>query len=712
MKHDLTMKGITMTLQLALLPVDATGAASSNLIPNELHQIIGGTKSAIRPNAGSFFKTTLQTYSVDGLGNLSPMALGTDYVCADLDATATAITGQEVYKLILLINPDLTSLCSITYQAYGGVDNINICAMYNAFLAANLGTPTPLSSLGDVPTTFPPVAHEHDIADVYGMEFVTGFLANLQQAISSTTSNAKYQVVTAAIANFSTALATYNNALIVGMREHVDNVAFPHAYTAEMIGLGNVSNYGFVPIVQGEVTLPAFASPATVVASLTPLPPYKRISALHPTLTDNPHQDSQLNVPGLSNIQNLDSVITYAIGTNEYSTLLAPTATQVYLGPYPAVNAIKESTVAAYAAEYTAAVADFFTPVSTTLTSTSTINADTGTLSAGTNTTLATIAENLVPITNTLTTLGLQEFTYALVNNNAAYAAVLEQLLAIEYSNFSTKIGVTKDGYYSVPDKLPNLISWLSANNPENSLFPDTIGNVRVIKLVDKAANRSFTALPNLAPILRPSTDKTGSVPGITNGNVLAFTNGMCLNLSEGTPIYVTPGMTIIALIKTGPTASSLQLLGDPSTPEIIGVFANTGTNQSLAIETSSGWVPMSTPAGGQQNNASTILISSISPVDEAQSWFASSNAFNATLYPRGVSTPATTWPTAGYIGDPLTQIGNANFGIANVGELAELLIYDRQLSGAEVKAVVAYLQLRYSLNTALSVDFAALAAF
>ena len=132
----------------------------------------------------------------------------------------------------------------------------------------------------------------------------------------------------------------------------------------------------------------------------------------------------------------------------------------------------------------------------------------------------------------------------------------------------------------------------------------------------------------------------------------------------------------------------------------------------AAVIKTMSGWIPMTTPDQSQPSETSTILVASISPSVESQSWFASGNVFNTTLYPRGVNTPITEWPSAGYQGDPLTQIGNANFAIANVGELAELLIYDRQLSGVETQAIVTYLQLRYSLSTALAVDFAALAAF
>lgn len=710
MKHYLSTKGFMMTLQNAFLPIDTTGNASNNLLQNELHQTEGGTKSAIRPNAGSYYKTTLQVYSVDGLGNLSPLVLGTDYLPADLNQDATMITGQEVCELIILINPDLPSLFSITYQAYGGLNNINTTALYNAYLAAALGTPTPIADIAGVPVVFQPAPHIHDVADIYGMENAVGFLTDLKNAVTISPSVAKYQVVTSAIASFSTSLASYNNALLLGMREHIDTVAYPHPYTATQVGLGNVSNYGFLPIVAGGVTLPHFASPATVVASLSPLPTYR--SSTHATLTDNPHNDSVLTIPGLANVVDLGSVINYAVGTNAYVNLFSSNATQVYIGPSPAINGVKEETAAVYSAQYATATTSYFTPIETTLASATTVIAEAAAVNSSTNLTLTNITTNLATINTALAQTTLLDFTFSLINNNSAYAAVLEQLLAIEYSSFTTKTGITADGYYPLPEKLSNLVCWLSANNPDNGLFLDPIGYVRVIKLVDKAVKRSFTALPNLAPILRPSNDKTGSVPGITNGNVLSFNNGLNLTLSEGEPIYITPGMTIIAVVKSGPPNTSLQLLGNPSLPEIVGLFANTTTNQSIDIITSSGWVPMSAPAASQPSNQSTILISTISPIEEAQSWFASCNEFNAVLYPRGVSTPVTTWPSAGYIGDPLTQIGNPNFAVPNVGEVAELLIYDRQLSAAEVKAVVAYLQLRYSLSTALSVDFAALSAF
>ena len=408
----------------------------------------------------------------------------------------------------------------------------------------------------------------------------------------------------------------------------------------------------------------------------------------------------------------MGSTISYSLGTGQYTTLLSPTDTQVYLGPYPTISAITELTTATYNAQFSAANLTYFTPASTTLDAAVSTVSSSNTLNTETTSIINTITTNLTAIESTLAQVTLLDYTYSLIGNNGAYSSALQQVMDIEYSNFNTNTGITSDGYFPLPSKLAGLVCWLSANNVNNGLFPDTIGNVRVITLVDMAANRSFTSLPNTAPILRPSTDKTGSTSGITNGNVLSFTNGTSLTLSEGSPIYITPGMTIIALIKTGPVGTSLQLLGNPTSTTTLGLFANTTDNRSLTIETSAGWVPIATPPSSQPSNTSTILVGSISALEEAQCWFASGNEFNAVLYPRGVMHNTSTWPSSSYQGDPLTQIGNANFGIPNIGEFAELLIYDRQLSAAEVKAVVAYLQLRYSLATALAVDFAALSAF
>ena len=190
------------------------------------------------------------------------------------------------------------------------------------------------------------------------------------------------------------------------------------------------------------------------------------------------------------------------------------------------------------------------------------------------------------------------------------------------------------------------------------------------------------------------------------------FSNGTCLTLSSGSPVRLKPGMTIIALVRTGAAATRFELLSNPLASSFVGITAQTATNQAITVISGDSWNPLDAPANSNNSNTSGIAIASISPVSESFCWLGSSKAIVTSSYPRGVSTPSSAWPGGGYVGQPLTSIGNANFSITNVGEFAELLIYNRQLSGKEVSAVIAYLQLRYSANTALAVDLSALSAF
>ena len=699
-----------MTTQSAMLPVDNTGTAATNLISNELHQNVSTSVTFINPNAGSYFKDSMQVYSVDGLGNLTPLVNGVDYKHGDLDTEATAGTAKKVYRRILFLRPIVTSLISISYQAYGGLNNINYAALYTAFASAALGTNTPLSSIANVPLTFNPQDHVHDIRDVYGMEYFAGFLSNIQAALIASASDGKYKAITDNISAFAASLANYNMALYSGIRQHIDGTGYAHNLTAAQVGLGNIQNYSFSPMVVNGVTIPYYIDPAGLLTILNPLPSYKPTT--HATLTNNPHDDSVSNIAGLNNIVNLPSVTTYVTGAGTYKTLLSPTATQVYLCPYPAIQSVIEATTDAYAAQYTQATTNYFNQINANLASANTAINTANATNTNANAVNSSVASGITTINNDLTVIAEKCNKNALVNYNSPVAAVLEKLLTIEYTNFSSKGGITRDGFFPIPENIPNLVSWVYADNPDNTLFSDSVGNVRLIKLVDKVGSRVFTSNPSSAPIFGPSTDKTLSAPGIINGNVMKFNNGYNLTLSSGTPITLVPGMTIISVIKTAAPGTELALLTNPKAPSKVGIYGNTSDNRSISIVSGSGWIPMSAPPGGQPANKSTILVASISGTQVSNCWLASSNAFDSTTYPTGLSTPITTWPSSNYVGDPLTQIGNANYAIANAGEIAEIIIYSRQLSGAEVNAITAYLQLKYTLNTALAVDFAALSAF
>ena len=689
-----------------MLPVDNTGVLAGNLINEEYHQISGGAKSIIRPNYGAFFKAGLQIYSVSGNTTLNLMILDVDYSCAGLDAEATKESGKEVYSYILIINPILTSLFSVTYQAYGGINNFNVSAIYSVAVGGNLGITIPWLNLTDKQSVYPPSVHTHDIADVYGMEVFNTLLNNISTAVGTNESNSKYSQVTQDILAYTNAAETYNDAVAAGIRGHIDNISNPHPYTAAMLGVDNLSNYDFT------TTTPRFASPTTITAAL--FTPPAATTTTHRTLTDNPHSDTAATI-GLGNVANLTMVGAYTPSTSEYVTLLAPAATQQYIGPYALVTAANEMAAVVYGDELAGTIGTELTAASAIVTDANTVNSTTNSLLSSAATTV-TNTNNSITSAHIVSNANLASHIaaiYSVKYADAVLSDVLKQMLSLEYSNFSIGSGTTSDGYLPIPGNIANLELWLSANNPENQLFPDSTGKVRITGLVDKAQQgRVFSALPNVAPILGVSSDIAASVAGITNANVAHFNNGTCLNLSSGTPVRMTSGMTIVALVKTGPSGSSFDLLNNPLAGSFVGISLQSATNQAITVSTGDSWIPMVTPSNSNNSNSSEIVVASISPISESFCWLGSSKALVTSVHPRGVMTPPSSWPGGDYVGQPLTSIGNANFRIANVGEFAELLIYNRQLSGKEVGAVIAYLQLRYSANTALAVDLSALSAF
>ena len=692
-----------MNAALAILPVDVTGNSITNLVSNELHQITGGSQSVLRPQAGSFYEKSMSVYSVNGTGGLSPMTINVDYKLVTLDVGATSVSGLTVYNFVLILNPNLTSLFSINYQAFGGENNLNISALENNLKIAGINAPIEFSNIINVPTDFTPIYHTHDIADVYGMEYITTFLNNIKNAIiTDNTKNSKNKEVTNAANELNNLYSDLGIATINGIRDHIDNVAYMHVMTPSGCGLSNLSNYGFTPI--GNETV-YFASPNTLLNILSNLP--SSTPDTHKTLTNNPHLDNVKNIPNLNNIVNLPIITDYTLNTNAYTKLTKEAVGEVYLGPWALTNFVFEYDLNQQQIELSNGNTDGLNNVNNDLNFISTIGSYTSILINNTNNLLSTINDNISTLNANIPNINKELNIYYLLNNNAYYAAALEKVMMLEYANYNTGLGITENGYYSVPDKLQGLTTWLSANNPKNEFFTDIRGNVRLVKLVDYASNREFSNVPNLSPIFKESLDKSESLLGNTNGNVMSFTPGLCLNLTKGQPITLMPNSTIIILSRAGDINTiNTALINSKIDNEYI--LVNNTNNQGLVINANNGWNPISSPNNSSLPLTTNIVVGSINENGIQSTWYASSQSFNTSLYTKGLSNVT----TGTYTKTMFDSIGNGNFNSNNYGEISEIIIYNRQLSGLEIQVVTQYLQLRYSQNTALAVDYSVLNAF
>lgn len=699
-----------MTIPKAFLPLDLTGSAVANLVNDEYQQITGGARSIIRPDYGAYYKNSLRLYTVSGDNRLGLLNYGADYICSGFDPVATINSGQDVYSSIIILDPNLTSIFSLTYQAYGGIDNINKPGLNTLAQLAGLGTQTPWSLLYNVPTQFnPTVGHKHDISDVYGMEVFVNYLSDIQSEIIANQTNAKYVSVTAALQDYIAAQEAAISGTAIGIRNHIDLIDHPHDYTASQLGLGNLMNYSFSYTLVNGIPTKAYAGPDTIGYYLANRPGYQTNN--HSYLQTNPHGDTAIEL-GLGKLVNYAMTSTYTLGTQQYSVLLASNATQVYLAPYPLVNAIDEMATVEYGTTFQQVLTNVVNSAQAVIDQANAVLTTTSGVQATLTAAVAELTTGQATATATANEAAAMDARYDLLYGNSVYAATLEQVLEYEYTNHQSNSSVTPDGYWPVPLHTSGLLLWLDPNYSGNTTFSDMNGNLRLTKLVDRSGRGlAFSAdQPADAPILAMSYDKANVLTGITNANVMHFNNGYCLTQSAGEPITITPGMTIIALLRTGSAGSMLGILVNADNPTGTGIYGYTPNNQSLVVSTGDSWKPLIAPIGSTPSHTSTIVVGSISPTSEQFCWIGSSVA-KLVNYPRGTDTPSNPWPNH-YTGLPLTQIGIPNYAIDNEGEIGDILVFDRQLSKAEVQAIVSYLTLRYTLNTALAVDYTALNAF
>lgn len=695
-----------MTNITASLPVDPTGQNPANLILTEYQQITGGARGVLRPNWGSFFKDSLQIYSVSGSDILSPMTYGTDYAFAEIDTLASENSGKVVYQAILILNPLLTSTFSLTYQAYGGLENQNRSLIYTYANVYTYGASIPYSNLTNVPTLFPPASHTHDIADVYGMEWLSSWLNRIGSSVVSSLANNDVFDLRYKIKTFSDAVTASTTLLSTAIGQHLANTGYSHTYTASMLGLGNLLNYGTTdPGAGGQY----YATPFTVAAKIAS-PPAVNTTMInaHKANVANPHSDTAATI-GLGSVANYGIQLTYSAG--QYTSMFANGATVTYLGPYPTANAVSEFTAAQYNAIYTVPAAAISNGSTGILDNAATARTQAATAISSSTTALNGIATNETTVVNNANQTTATIARYAIVYNNAAYAAMLTKISQYDYSQNAIGASVSGDGYWPVPANLSGLYLWLSANNRQNTLFPDANGNLRVTKLVDASSyGRTFSAPANSAPIFKACTDVAAGASGITQGYVLSFTNGVGLTQDSGPIARLSPGMTVIAIFKTPPAGKVFNLLSSNATGKGINVFGNSAS--ALVDISSTGWNALRAPANSQVANASTVFCAVIAAASEASSWCVSNVALSSTPHPRGVDTPAGTWPDSTYVGDALDVVGNINYAVNNVGELAELIIFKRALSGAEGTAILEYVRLRYNHSAALAVDYTPLTTF
>jgi len=180
--------------------LDVTGKNPDNLVTNEVHSITEANFNDfyfIIPQFSPFFTNNLAVIYKDNNGNTTIMQENVDYFLGLPYYGAQRAIGIPIYGAIVFSNVYTSGTVSITYQTIGGdwtnPNNFLYAALaqlgYNPLIAR-------YDQISNVPSTFPPVAHEQPLNSVMGMDDLVQAIYTLAEIMASKTLNVQDQLLT------------------------------------------------------------------------------------------------------------------------------------------------------------------------------------------------------------------------------------------------------------------------------------------------------------------------------------------------------------------------------------------------------------------------------------------------------------------------------------------------------------------------------------
>lgn len=208
-------------LNSVVYPFDPTGTAATNKIVGEQQVITAANHRDfhfIVPSAAPYFADSLVVVLRALDNSVRPLVEGIDYYCTHQFIAASRACAKPIYGSISFLDAQLVGAISIGYQTVGGIWTLNL-AQITEILSNRLRNPriTSWEQVADVPTLFPVIDHQWNLADLVGAREVVSALDNIVQAL----------------------LITGDGAI----PDHILNLQNPHEVTAAQIGLGNVRNF-------------------------------------------------------------------------------------------------------------------------------------------------------------------------------------------------------------------------------------------------------------------------------------------------------------------------------------------------------------------------------------------------------------------------------------------------------------------------------------
>lgn len=187
-----------MPFNQQVLDLDITGTNLSNKIVDEPHSLSNKPIRSISPNYGPFFAESLIVKDGGVILNR-----GSDYQIVELHQEATLKYGKEISSVILIINQNVSSNVTITYQALGGhytYSDAAIASMYQAVINDN--RPVNWTNIFNKPTEFNPTIHRHLLEDIYGFEPIVDYLERIKRAITLGQTTIVLEIINSLLSKF------------------------------------------------------------------------------------------------------------------------------------------------------------------------------------------------------------------------------------------------------------------------------------------------------------------------------------------------------------------------------------------------------------------------------------------------------------------------------------------------------------------------------
>lgn len=171
-------------------PFDPTGLKVSNKVVGE-QQILSSTNPTdaffIVPKYAPYFGDSLIVRLKDLANVVRTLTPYADYYPSHLFLDASFATAKPIFGSITFLDTSLSGIVTIEYQTVGDVwvqDDTKIAEI----LSDRLSNPrtTSWDLVANLPSAFPPIAHQYDLVDMKGLDSLVDSVNLLTQAVITT----------------------------------------------------------------------------------------------------------------------------------------------------------------------------------------------------------------------------------------------------------------------------------------------------------------------------------------------------------------------------------------------------------------------------------------------------------------------------------------------------------------------------------------------